>query len=254
MVRPSISLKNKVALITGAVGGIGKSIVEVFALAGAKIFLTDLREDPLREFSDTLNAKHIENAFKAIDLTVFGAAEALVAEVVSKMDKVDVLVNCAGINRPENALEVSEKNWIDIFDINLKGMFFLCQAVGREMIKKGGGRIVNISSQASLVAVKGVGVYCASKGGVNQITRSLALEWAEHGINVNAVAPTFVVTDISRERLEDPAYRDFALANIPLRRFGQPEDVAYPVLFLASDFAGMITGHVLAIDGGWTIK
>lgn len=252
--KPELSLQSKVALITGAAGGIGKAIVEAFVSAGARLFITDLRESALQEMCRDLKKRGVECGYITADLTVAGSASQLVDRAVEVMGQIDVLVNCAGINRPQKALDISEQNWNDIFDINLKALFFLCQSVGKEMIKKGGGKIINISSQASLVAVKDVGVYCASKGGVNQITRSLALEWAEHHITVNAVAPTFVLTDISRERLENPTFRSFVMDNIPLRRLAQPADVAYPVLFLASDFANMITGHVLSIDGGWTIK
>ena len=255
MLYPQLSLDKKVAVITGAVGGIGRAIVEVFLAAGANVFLTDLRESSLTELSGTLKRRGIETPYKAIDLTLSGSAKDLVGEVIRKMGKIDILVNSAGISKPSKPEEETEENWDDIFNINLKGMFFLCQAVGREMIKKGeGGRIVNISSQAGSVAVTERVPYCSSKGGVNQLTRTLALDWAVHNINVNAVAPTFVLTDLTRKMFEDEEFKKYVLSCIPLARLANPEDIAYAVLFLCSDFAKMITGHVLAVDGGWTIQ
>lgn len=255
MYKPELSLENKVALITGAVGGIGKSIVNVFASAGARLFLTDLRQDSLRELSDSLSGENIENRFMEADLTVSGAAQLLVDAVIKEMGRIDILVNCAGISRPCKPEEETEKNWDDTFNINLKAMFFLCQAVGKEMIKRGlGGKIVNISSQAGFVAVTERVPYCSSKGGVNQLTRTLALDWAKHNINVNAIAPTFVLTDLTKEMLEDENFKNFVLSNIPLNRLAKPEDIAYSVMFLCSDFSNMITGHILLVDGGWTIR
>jgi 2-deoxy-D-gluconate 3-dehydrogenase len=133
-------------------------------------------------------------------------------------------------------------------------MFFLSQAVGKEMIKMGGGKIINISSQAGIVALPLRSAYCSSKGGVNQLTRTLAYEWAKYNINVNAIAPTFVLTPLTEGMLEDEDFKKYVMDSIPLGRLARPEDIAYAALFLASDFASMITGHILTVDGGWTIK
>lgn len=170
------------------------------------------------------------------------------------MGQIDIVVNSAGINRPQKSVDVTEKNWDDVLNINLRAMFFVSQAAGREMMKKGRGKIINISSQAGVIALPLRAAYCSSKGGVNQLTRTLAMEWAEYGITVNAVAPTFVLTPFTRDMFKDEAFKDYVLGSISLGRMATSDEIAYATLFLASDLADMITGHVLAVDGGWTIK
>jgi NAD(P)-dependent dehydrogenase (short-subunit alcohol dehydrogenase family) len=254
MTKPCLSLENMVTLVTGATGGIGKAVVELFGSAGAMIFFNDLNEEKLTELSNLLKRSGIEHRYKAVDITMPGAAETLVNGVVKAFGKIDILVNCAGINRPQNAEEVTEKSWEDIFNINLKALFFVSQAAGREMIKRKKGKIINISSQAGIVALPLRAAYCSSKGGVNQLTRVLALEWAPYNINVNAVAPTFVKTPMTERMFQDENFKKYVIDNIPLGRMATPEDIGFAALFLASNLADMITGHILAVDGGWTIK
>ena len=254
MKRPELSLENKNALITGAAGGIGQAIAMTFGAAGAAVFLHDIAEEKLKALSVSLSKEGVKNYYAAIDITVSGAAQELVDIVIREMGKIDILVNSAGINRPQKPEDVTEKNWDEVLDINLKAMFFVTQAVGRGMIKQRGGKIINISSQAGLVALPLRTAYCSSKGGVNQLTRTLALEWAEHNINVNAVAPTFVMTPFTKEMFEDEAFKKYVLDSIPLGRMSEANEVAYAALFLASDLSNMITGHILTVDGGWMIK
>ncbi|MFC1957864.1 SDR family NAD(P)-dependent oxidoreductase [Chloroflexota bacterium] len=254
MKKLELSLSGKVTLITGAAGGLGASITEHFAAAGSKLFLNGLQEEKLRRLSVSLSEQNVENDYKAIDITAPKSCTELVDLAIDKMGGIDILVNCAGINRPQHAVDITEKDWDDILDTNLKSMFFMCQAVGKKMIKSGGGKIINISSQAGIVALPLRAAYCSSKGGVNQLTRQLAYDWAKYNINVNAVAPTFVQTPLSESMLEDEDFKNYVLDSIPLGRMAKPEDVAYATLFLASDFANMITGHILTVDGGWTIK
>lgn len=248
------TLKNKVALVTGAGGGLGRAIAEVLGEAGASVFLHDIAEEPLKLVSADLGKKGIKNDYAVSDITLSGSADELANTVVKKMGCIDILVNSAGINRPQKPEDVTEKNWDDVLNINLKAMFFVSQAVGKEMIKRKSGKIVNISSQASLVALPLRAAYCSSKGGVNQLTRTLALEWAQHNILVNAVAPTFAETPLTKKMFEDGEFRKYVLDSIPLGRMVRSEEVAYAVLFLASDFSNMTTGHILTVDGGWTIK
>jgi 2-deoxy-D-gluconate 3-dehydrogenase len=149
---------------------------------------------------------------------------------------------------------VTEKNWDDIMNINLKAMVFISQAAGKHMISKGGRKIINISSQAGLVALPLRAAYCSSKGGVNQLALTLALDWAKYNILVNAIAPSFVETALTAKMFEDPSFKQYVLDSIPLGRMAKAEEIAHAALFLASDLANMITGHVLSVDGGWTIK
>lgn len=254
MKRPELSLNGKVALVTGAAGGLGEAIARVFGAAGAGVFLHDIQEEKVKEVARDMKTQGLGTGYKASDITVSGAPQALVEAVVAELGRVDILVNSAGINRPQKAEDVTEKNWDDVLDINLKAMFFVSQAAGKEMIKQGGGKIINLSSQAGSVAVPTRAAYSSSKGGVNQLTRVLALEWARHKILVNAVAPTFVQTPFTETMFKDEQFKKYVLDSIPLGRMAEREEIAYAALFLASDLSNMITGHILAVDGGWTIQ
>jgi NAD(P)-dependent dehydrogenase (short-subunit alcohol dehydrogenase family) len=253
MRRPELSLQGKTALITGASGGIGGSIARVFASAGAGVFLNGTVKTKLIALSDCLKKDGVPTGYKAIDIRLSGAPQELVEEMIQQMGKIDILVNAAGINRPQRSEDVTEKNWDDVMNINLKATFFACQAAAKEMTTRGGGKIINISSQAGSVALPLRAAYCSSKGGVDHLTRTLALEWARQKILVNAVAPTFVLTPFTQGMFEDKSFEHYVLDHIPLGRMAEPEEVAYAALFLASDLANMITGHILAVDGGWTI-
>ncbi len=252
--QPLFSLKGKTALITGASGGIGRAVCELMGAAGASLFLNGTRKEKLKKLADELNQQGISAAYKALDITRRGAPQKLVQAMIAEMDKIDILVNSAGINRPQKSEEVSEGNWDDVLTLNLRALFLMCQAAGREMIKKRSGTIINISSQTGTVAIPLRAAYCASKGGVNQLTRVLALEWAKYNVTVNAVAPTFVETEFTDQMFKDKAFKRYVLDSIPLGRMATPSEVAYAALFLACDFTKIITGSILAVDGGWTIK
>ena len=168
------------------------------------------------------------------------------------MGSIDILVNNAGMGNPIPAEKITEEDWDWMMDLNLKGTFFCCQAVGIRMLKRGKGRIINISSQASVVAIPQEAVYCASKGGLNMLTKTLAVEWSARGVTVNAVGPTFIRTPGTAERLNDPEFLAGVLSKIPRGRVATIEDVASSVLYLASDGADMVTGTLLLVDGGWT--
>ena len=176
-----------------------------------------------------------------------------VAETVKRdFGAVDILVNNAGINRPAPGLEITEEEWDDHFATNVKGGMFLAQALVPAMMARQWGRIIWITSQSGLVGVPGQPAYCASKGAGVQLVRTLGLEWARYGITVNSVAPTFVETDLTRERLKNPEFLEFVLNKLPGRKLAEPEDVAAAVAFLASNEARMVNCHTLSVDGGWT--
>ncbi len=250
---PDFSLSGKTALITGASRGIGRAIAEGFWRAGADIVLGV--RNPAD--ADDLVAGATKAGRRAVaipvDLADLPAARRSIADAAKRLGRIDVLVNNVGIG-PENLAEdVTEADFDLTVDTNLKGTFFITQAVGRLMIGQGGGAVVNISSQAGTVALRGESVYCMTKAAINHLTRCLAFEWARHKINVNSVAPTFIHTDGTRPYLSDPANRAAVLNHIPLGRIGEPIDVVGAVVFLASPAAALITGANLLVDGGWSL-
>jgi NAD(P)-dependent dehydrogenase (short-subunit alcohol dehydrogenase family) len=245
----SIDLANKVALVTGASRGIGFGLAEAMARAGAKVAVAARSLSELQPLAASIGGLAVP-----LDVTRVSSIEAAVERVVSELGTLDILVNNAGLGANHPALEVSEADWDEMMAVNLKGLFFCCQAAGRHMLAKGYGRIINMSSQASLVGIKDHAVYCASKGGVNQLTRVLALEWSARGVTVNAVAPTFIYTPGTKERLDQPEYLREVVSRIPAGRVGTIDDVAGAVIYLASEAAGLVTGAVLPVDGGWTAQ
>jgi NAD(P)-dependent dehydrogenase (short-subunit alcohol dehydrogenase family) len=178
----------------------------------------------------------------------------MVDQVVDAFGRIDILVNNAGISHVLPAEDHTEEIWDAIIDTNLKGAFLCAQAVGRQMIKQKRGTIVNMSSQAGTIGLLNHVAYCASKAGIDLLTKVLAIEWAPHNIRVNAVAPTAISTPMTDKVFADPEVRAGVTSKIPLGRFGNPEEVAGAVIFLASEASSMITGHILLVDGGWTAQ
>jgi NAD(P)-dependent dehydrogenase (short-subunit alcohol dehydrogenase family) len=190
----------------------------------------------------------------AIDLTDRGSIERAVEETVQRFGRIDVLVNNAGLGTNHDALDATEEEWDELFAVNVRGLFFACQSAGRRMVGQRHGRIVNMASQAGLVGIPRHAAYSASKGAVIALTRVLALEWAPFGVTVNAVAPTFIRTPGTAERLDRPEFLADVVERIPLGRVGTTTDVAGAVLYLASPAASLVTGTVLVVDGGWTAR
>jgi 2-deoxy-D-gluconate 3-dehydrogenase len=248
-------LDGQVAIITGAAGGLGAAMARAFAEAGAHLALAELpaRLDDARRLAADLASSGAGRALPVpLDVTDVASIEAAVAQAEAELGPPDVLVANAGINVPKPALEVTAEDWDRVLDVDLRGVFFTCQAAGRRMVPRGRGSIVTIASQNGVIGYHGRAAYCAAKAGVINLTRVLALEWAASGVRVNAVGPTFVETPLTRPTLADPAVRGDILRRIPLGRLGTPEEVASAVLFLASPAASLVTGTCLLVDGGWT--
>jgi NAD(P)-dependent dehydrogenase (short-subunit alcohol dehydrogenase family) len=248
---PDFRLDGRIALITGAARGIGRAAALAFAHAGADLALGFRDRDTGADLVAHIEAMGRRALALQMDLLKLDEVRAAVAAAAKHFGRIDILVNNVGIG-PENAAEnVVEPDFDLTMDVNVKGTFFVTQAVGRLMIAQKSGRIITMSSQAGRVVLKGESVYCMSKAAIDHMTRCLAIEWAEHGITVNGVAPTFIWTDATRPMLADPDFHARTLAHIPLGRIGDPEDVTGALLFLASPAASLITGETLLVDGGW---
>jgi NAD(P)-dependent dehydrogenase (short-subunit alcohol dehydrogenase family) len=247
-------LKDKVAIVTGAGSGNGRGIALRFAREGCAVACVDMdRETAARTAAEVVELGAASIAVQA-DIARRDDVAAMVARVIERFGRVDVLVNNAGIEVLTHLLDVDEAEWDRTIDVNLKGTFLCAQAAAREMVRLGiAGRIVNIASICAEVALERQVAYCASKGGVRMLTKAMALDLAAYGITVNAIGPGVIDTAMTRRSLEDPERRAMLESHIPLRRIGQPEDVAAGAVFLASDEASYITGSILFIDGGWLI-
>jgi NAD(P)-dependent dehydrogenase (short-subunit alcohol dehydrogenase family) len=250
----SHALEGKVALVTGAAKGIGMACAVAMAEAGVDVIL-GLREKSGGEEVYEKIKKLGREAFPVqMDISKLNEINEAIEKSLKHFKHIDILVNNAGIGAPNKAENVTEKDFDETVDVNLKGTFFTAQAVGRVMIKQKYGRIINLSSQAGFVALETESVYCMTKAAIAHLTKCLALEWAKYNITVNAVAPTYVRTPGTRKWLENEEFYESVIKRIPLGRVADPQDVAASVVFLASAQASMITGATLMIDGGWTIQ
>ncbi len=245
-------LAGRVALVTGAGRGIGRGCAERLAQAGAAIVLVARTEDDLRACAEAIVADGGEAHVHAADVSV----EEAVAEAVAFAESVGdlrICVNAAGMNLTGPARDYPVTQWDALFAVNVRATFLVCRAVGDSLLRRGEpGSIVNVSSQMGRVGYPGRAAYCATKHAVEGLSKALAVEWAANGIRVNTVAPTFVDTDLTRSMLADEEFRADVIARLPTRRLATIEEVAAAVYFLASDAASSVTGHALAVDGGWT--
>jgi NAD(P)-dependent dehydrogenase (short-subunit alcohol dehydrogenase family) len=247
-------LDGRVAVVTGAARGIGFAITDALSEAGATVVLTDMDGAALNAARDKLNALGRKTDALALDVTKPRDVESACDAIVKRHKRIDILVNNAGIAisfKPAETME--DETWNKVVDVNLNGVFWCCRAFGKAMLEQKSGSIVNIGSISAQIVnyPQEQANYNASKAGVHHLTRSLAAEWAERGVRVNAVAPTYIETDLTRDVAMDPDIRKHWIGGTPMGRMGQPSEIAAVVLFLASDAASLMTGSIVNADGGY---
>lgn len=244
-------LNGKVAWVTGASRGIGKAIALGMAGAGADVVLSARNADTLapvaREIEEALPGRR--TLCLPLDVSKVDTFAPAMEEVLAKMGHIDILVNNAGANIRKESMQYTPDEWDQVLDTNLKGAFFLTQTVGKHLIEQGSGKILNIGSMSAYLGLPTISAYTASKAAIQQLTRLLAVEWAEHNIQVNAIAPGWISTELTAAIRETPRYQ-WVLNRTPAGRFGEPEELAGAAVFLCSPAADFITGHVIAVDGG----
>lgn len=246
-------LKDEVAVITGGSGSIGAEAGLNLASLGAKVVLMGRNEEKLSRIQEDYKTRGIEVDYSTLDIMDKDSVQTAMGNVADKYGKIDILINSAGASHLEDAVDFSEEKWDLIMGVNVKGTFLSCQAAGKFFLEQKKGRIVNVSSVRGLQGRARDMAYSPSKGAVNQLTKSLAIEWAPFNICVNAIAPTFTVTDINREDLKNKEYHDWVVSRIPKGRLCELQYLVGPIAFLCSPCMEFVTGQILYIDGAWTV-
>ncbi len=244
------SLDGKVAIVTGASRGLGQYFGRALARAGADLVITSRQIEALGEFKAEVESMRRRVLPLQLDVREFDSIQQMAARVQDHYGRIDILVNNAGCNVRKPGIEITWEDWNLVLNTNLRGTFFVAQAVAKHMIARQYGRIINIGSVTSVFGYAGLAPYCASRGGVKQLTMSLADDWGKFGITVNCLAPGWFRTDQNREMYEDHDWLEYLIDRIPLKRPGTPDDLAGTVVFLASDASEYITGQTILVDGG----
>ncbi|MFN0096194.1 MAG: glucose 1-dehydrogenase [Dehalococcoidia bacterium] len=245
-------LSGKVAIVTGAGRGLGRTMALALAAAGADIVATARTATEIEALASEVRALGRRAVAVTADATIEADCEAAVATAIADLGRVDILVNNAGINVRKPILELTEAEYRRVLDTNLVGYFHWARAAGRVMVAQGSGKVINISSIMGRVVLASQTAYASSKGGVEQLTKVMAVEWAPHNVQVNAIGPTYFETDLTKPLFEDPERNRFITERTPAGRWGQPHELAGAVIFLASRASDYVTGHTLMVDGGWT--
>ncbi|MFM9851061.1 MAG: SDR family oxidoreductase [Hyphomicrobiaceae bacterium] len=246
------SLKGRVALVTGSTSGIGLALARGLAGAGAMIVLNSHVADELNRTRELLSAEGLEVRDALFDVTDSAAVIRQIAHIESDVGPIDVLVNNAGIQRPTPLENFSEQDWDDLIRVNMDGVFYVARAVAKHMIPRRRGAIINICSINSELARPAIAPYTATKGAVKMLTKGMAVDWGRYGIRVNGIGPGYFETPLTRHLVADEAFTGWVKGRVPLGRWGQVEDLVGAAVFLASDAASFVTGHVLYVDGGVT--
>lgn len=245
-------LSGKVAVVTGTSRGLGQYFGRALAKAGADLVITSRDKSRLTPFKKEIEALGRKALPVQLDVLKQSNIEEMVRAAIAEYGKIDILVNNAGLNIRHPAAEFPWADWDTVLNTNLKGAFFVAQAVGKTMIERGYGRIINIGSCTCVFGMEGIGPYCASRGGMLQVSRSLAAEWGRHGITVNVLAPGWFKTEQNKVLYDNKPWLEYITDRIPLGRPGQPNDLDGTVIFLASDASAYVTGQILLVDGGFT--